>query len=81
MVMPRSRSRSIESSTCSIISRCCQRAGNFEQAVGQRALAVIDVRNDREIPDEFAVHAVWGRALKYDYPTRKPDAVESTPPF
>ena len=31
-----------------------ERAGDFEQAVGQRRLAVVDVRNDREIADEFA---------------------------
>ena len=29
-----------------------QRAGDFEQAVGQRRFAVVDVRNDREIADE-----------------------------
>ena len=39
-----------------------KRPGDFEQTVRQRGLAVIDVRDDREIPDEFAVHAV-GRAL------------------
>ena len=35
-----------------------ERAGGFEQAVGQRRLAVIDVRDDREIPDESGIHAV-----------------------
>ena len=35
-----------------------ERAGHFEQAVGQRRLAVIDVRDDREIPDEAGIHAV-----------------------
>ena len=59
MVMPRSRSRSMESRTCSIISRCEQRAGDLEQPVGQRRFAVIDVRDDREIADEFAIHEVW----------------------
>ncbi len=34
-----------------------KRAGDFEQAVGKRRLAVVDVRNDREIADEFAIHA------------------------
>ena len=31
MVMPRSRSSSIESSTCSTISRCCKHAGLFQK--------------------------------------------------
>ena len=35
-------------------------AGDFEQAVGKGTLAVVDVRNDREIPDEFAIHVVGG---------------------
>ena len=35
-----------------------ERAGDLEQAVGQRRLAVVDVRDDREIADEFAIHAV-----------------------
>ena len=38
-----------------------QRPRGFEEPVGKRALAVIDMRNDREIPDEFGDHAVrWG---------------------
>ena len=37
-----------------------ERAGDFEQPVGQRRLAVVDVRNDREIADEFAIHADVG---------------------
>ena len=44
-----------------------ERAGDFEQAVGQRRLAVVDVRNDREIADEFAIHAGVGNGL-LDYP-------------
>ena len=28
-----------------------KRAGDFQQAVGQRRFAVVDVRNDREIAD------------------------------
>ena len=35
-------------------------SGDFEQAVGEGALAVVDVRNDREIPNEFAIHVVGG---------------------
>ncbi len=31
-----------------------QRAGDFQQAVGQRGFAVVDVRDDGEIADEFA---------------------------
>ena len=56
MVMPRSRSRSMVSSTCAIISRWRQRAGDFEQAIGKRRFAVIDVRNDAEIPDVRGIH-------------------------
>ena len=37
-----------------------ERAGDFEQTVGQGAFAVVDVRNDREIPNEFAIHVVGG---------------------
>src|ERR1700731_2928323 len=33
-----------------------ERAGHFEQAVRQRGLAVIDVRDDAEIPYELRVH-------------------------
>ena len=35
-----------------------QRVRRFEQAVGQRRLAVIDVRDDTEIADELGEHAV-----------------------
>ena len=68
MVMPRSRSRSMESSTCSIISRCAERAGDFEQTVGKRRFAVIDVRNDREIADVSWIHAVDTEAVELQYP-------------
>ena len=37
-----------------------ERAGQLQQAVGQRGLAVVDVRDDREITDEGGVHAVSG---------------------
>ncbi len=33
-----------------------QRAGHFEQAIGERALAVVDVRDDAEIAEELGVH-------------------------
>jgi predicted thioredoxin/glutaredoxin len=51
MVIPRSFSMSIESSTCSSISRSLQAATALDQAVGQRGFAVINVRNDRKISD------------------------------
>ena len=35
-----------------------ERAGDFEESIGEGGLAVVDVRNDREIPDEFAIHVV-----------------------
>src|SRR5215831_10242466 len=44
-------------------------AGDFEKTVGESALAVVDVRNDGEIADEIAIHAVWGNALKINYRT------------
>ena len=38
-----------------------KRAGGLEKAVGKRAFAVVDMRNDGEIPYEFRGHAVrWG---------------------
>ncbi len=38
-----------------------KRAGGLEKTVRQRAFAVIDMRNDGEIPNEFGDHAVrWG---------------------
>ena len=33
-----------------------ERAGEFEQAVGQRGFAVVDVRDDAEIADELGIH-------------------------
>ena len=52
-----------------------KRTGDFEEAVRQRGLAVVDVRNDGEITDEFAIHAMWGS--KCDYPTVKRANAES----
>ena len=34
----------------------CQGPREFQQAVGQRGLAVVDVRDDREIADVLGVH-------------------------
>lgn len=33
-----------------------ERAGQFEQTIGQRGLAVVDVRDNAEIPDELGIH-------------------------
>jgi len=44
MVMPRSRSMSIESRYCSRMS-LGHRVGEFEDAVGEGRLAMVDVRN------------------------------------
>src|SRR5260370_20561505 len=33
-----------------------QRAGHFEEAVGKRGLAMVDVRDDAEISNELRVH-------------------------
>ena len=61
--MPRSRSRSMLSSTCADISRSSQRAGDLEKTVGQRRLAVIDVGDDREVTDVALVHGEWANCL------------------
>ena len=45
MVMPRSRSISIESSTCSSI-RAGQPPQKWDESVGQGRFAVVDVGND-----------------------------------
>ena len=56
MVMPRSRSRSIESSTCAIISRWLSAPVTSSRRSAKRGFAVIDVRNDREIADMRGIH-------------------------
>jgi len=33
-----------------------ERAGEFQQAVGQRGFAVVNVRNDAEIADVLGIH-------------------------
>ena len=58
IVIPRSRSRSIESSSCSRISPLRDGVGQLEDAVGERRLAVVDVRDDREVADAFLVHGI-----------------------
>ena len=43
-----------------------ERAGFFQQAIGQRAFAVVDVSNDREIANMFAVgvrHEIFRRVI------------------
>ena len=60
MVMPRSRSRSIESSTCALISRWVSAPGQFEQPVGQGGFPVVDVRDDAEIADELRDPWIFG---------------------
>ena len=51
MVMPRSRSISMLSSSCSFMSRSGDGAGGLDQPVGQRGLAVVDMGDDREVAD------------------------------
>ena len=43
-----------------------QRAGQLEEAVGERRLAVVDVRDDREVADALRVHIVMPRAWLLD---------------
>jgi hypothetical protein len=50
-----------------------ERPGNLQQAVRQGRLAVVDVRNDREIADEFAIHAMWGSSLPIIPHRRRPE--------
>jgi len=52
------------SSTCFHHFALRERAGRLQQAVRQGRLAVVDVRNDREIADEFAIHAMWGCSVE-----------------
>ena len=52
MVMPRSRSRSMESSTCVLHLAGFQAAAELDEAVGQRGFAVIDVGDDGEVAYE-----------------------------
>ena len=56
----------MSSSTCAFI--CCgsQRVRDLEQAVGERALAVVDVRDDAEVAD--VRHAAIAQK---DHPRRK----------
>jgi hypothetical protein len=44
-----------------------QRARHFEEAVRERGLTVVDVRDDREVADETLIHVVGGAA---DYTPR-----------
>ena len=59
MVMPRSRSRSIESSNCVLHVARGDRAGAVQQPVGKRRLAVVNVGNDAEISYVRGVHRVF----------------------
>jgi len=47
MVMPRSRYH----------FALAERARYFKQTIGQCGLAVVDMRNDAEIPDSLGIHA------------------------
>jgi len=40
-----------------------ERSGQFEQTVGERGFAVIDMGDNREIADEGCVHERWGVIL------------------
>ena len=56
MVIPRSRSRSIVSSSCSRIWRFSTAAGGLDEPVRQGRLAVVDVRDDAEVADAGLGH-------------------------
>ena len=51
MVMPRSRSMSMLSSTCAAHLARLEPAAQLDQAIGERRLAVIDMGDDGEIAD------------------------------
>ena len=51
IVMPFSRSRSIESRSWATISRCVDGAGVLEQPIGEGRFAVVDVGDDAEVAD------------------------------
>ena len=55
MVMPRSRSSGSLSRNCSTFSRVLMAPGHVEDAIGERAFAVIDVGDDREVTNLFGV--------------------------
>ena len=82
IVMPRSRSRSIVSSTCSRMSRSLDRTGALEQAIGQRRLAVVDVGDDGEVADARRVdHEDPIRESGETALYRKSPAAAILPPF
>ncbi len=41
-----------------LLEAILQRAGHFKKAIGKRRLAVVDVRDDREVTDESLIHGV-----------------------
>ncbi len=52
MVMPRSCSMSMRSRKRSRISRSGNDAAQLQDTVGHRGFAVVDVRDDAEVPDQ-----------------------------
>ena len=58
MVMPRSRSRSMLSSSCSSISRDGDRLALLEQTVGKGGFAVVNMCNNREIANLLTIFHV-----------------------
>ena len=56
IVTPFSRSRSIESSICSVHVAVGDGAGQLQQTVGQGGFAVVDMRDDAKIADVVGVH-------------------------
>ena len=65
MVIPRSCSMSILSSTCPRHLALGQPAGRLDQPVGERRLAMVDMRDDREIAD-FVISFISGGGLAGD---------------
>ena len=61
IVIPRSRSSSIESRSCSRITLAHGFAVQLEDAIGERRLAVVDVRDDHEVANAVLLHRSLAR--------------------
>jgi len=60
MVMPRSFSISIESSTCASIFTLAQAAAELDQTISERGLAMVNVGDNGKIADQILGHSKTG---------------------
>ena len=68
MVIPRSRSNSMESSTCSAISLSLRPPADLNQTVRDRGLAVVDMGNYGKITDMLQISHRKRKAKKRNIP-------------